>query len=43
MGGGVDWEKGGTLRGLRIHRVLNPRQAANPFNTAEVGPIATDT
>ncbi len=42
-GGWVDWKKGGTLRGLQIHRDVNPLQAANPSNTAEDGPIAPGT
>jgi hypothetical protein len=36
-------KKGGTLRGLRIHRDVNLPQAANPSNTAKDGPIAPDT
>jgi hypothetical protein len=38
----VDWKKGGTLCGLRIHRDVNPLQAANP-NTVKDGPIAPGT
>ncbi len=43
VGLGVDWKKGGTLCGLRIHRYLNPVLAANPSNTAEDGLIAPGT
>ncbi len=40
--GGLE-NMGGTLRGLWIHRDVNPPQAENPSNTAKDGPIAPGT
>jgi hypothetical protein len=39
----LDWKRGGTLHGLRIHRDVNPPQAVNPSNTAKDGLIAPGT